>query len=261
VDYTDPFTGAARVRFDEAEANGLARTSSILRYLQDVAWQHSEATGFDRTWYEERGLLWLVRAVEITIEGPARHGDTLTIETQVRGWRRVWAYRTANVQTVAGAPVARARIDWVLLTYAGRPARIPPEITGIAPSDAGFAPAHVESGREPETGVTVGCWTIRPSDIDPMGHVNNAAYVDELERSLLGAGAASEVETLPRTASIEYLRPALPGMTPETRAWRTATGWAWRLVGPDGMDLARAALTYVRAGAGAGPGPRPTNRS
>ncbi len=34
-----------RVRFDECGPDGLARSSALLRYAQDVAWVHSEQHG------------------------------------------------------------------------------------------------------------------------------------------------------------------------------------------------------------------------
>ena len=45
-----------RVRFDEAGPDGLVRTSTLLRYAQDLAAHHSAERGFDRAWYAERGL-------------------------------------------------------------------------------------------------------------------------------------------------------------------------------------------------------------
>ena len=57
----DACSAPYRVRFDEAGPDGLLRTSVLLRYAQDVAWHHSTSRGFDRAWYAERGLAWLVR--------------------------------------------------------------------------------------------------------------------------------------------------------------------------------------------------------
>ncbi len=81
------------MRFDEAGADGHARVSSLVRYVQDLAWQHSDAVGFDRAWYAARGLGWLVRGLELEVLGDAWHGDVLTLTTQVIGWRRMWARR------------------------------------------------------------------------------------------------------------------------------------------------------------------------
>ncbi len=54
-----------RVRFDEAAPDGRLRTSSALRYAQDLAWQHSADRGFDRAWYDEHALTWMVRAARV----------------------------------------------------------------------------------------------------------------------------------------------------------------------------------------------------
>ena len=85
-----------RVRFDEAGPDGLLRTSVLLRYAQDLAWYHSALRGFDRAWYTERRLTWLVRAAEVGVVAPMRVGDELVGTTMVVGWRRVWARRWAG---------------------------------------------------------------------------------------------------------------------------------------------------------------------
>ena len=87
-----------RVRFDEAGPDGRLRTSVLLRYAQDLAWFHSAARGFDRAWYAERGLAWLVRAAEVEVlAGRSRWATSSSGTTQVVGWRRVWARRRTDV--------------------------------------------------------------------------------------------------------------------------------------------------------------------
>src|SRR5262245_66100852 len=79
-----------RVRFDEAGPNGRLRTSGLMRFAQDVAWQHSTALGFGRAWYLERGLTWLVRSAELEVLAPIPMGVDIVSRTQVVGQRRVW---------------------------------------------------------------------------------------------------------------------------------------------------------------------------
>jgi acyl-ACP thioesterase len=75
-----------------------------------------------------------------------------------------------------------------------------------------------------------------------MGHVNNAAYLDILDEvvtAATGRGLAG-----PARMRLEYLRPALPGMTIEATAWRTPAGTGCRLREPGGSaDLLRAIVT------------------
>ena len=63
MDLSLPFARPYRVRFDEAGADGCARPSAIVRYLQDLAWHHSEAAGLDRAWYAARNMGWLVHGL------------------------------------------------------------------------------------------------------------------------------------------------------------------------------------------------------
>ena len=97
-----------RVRFDEAGPDGWMRTSSLLRYAQDVAWRHSEHLGFDRAWYLARGLGWVVRGVELELHAPVPMGQTLRVSTAVVGHRRIWARRLGDVPA-RGRPARGAR--------------------------------------------------------------------------------------------------------------------------------------------------------
>jgi acyl-CoA thioesterase FadM len=118
-----------RVRFDEAGPDGRLRTSVLLRYAQDLAWFHSAERGFDRAWYAERGLAWLVRAAEVAVLAPVHVGDGLVGTTQVVGWRRVWARRRTTFTDVTGDVVAWVHIDWVLLDARGAPTRVPADLS------------------------------------------------------------------------------------------------------------------------------------
>jgi acyl-CoA thioesterase FadM len=92
------FAADYRVRFDEAGPDGRVRTATLLRYAQDVAWRHSEALGFDRAWYAERGLNWVVRGVELEVLRPIAMGTALRVATAVIGHRRIWARRLAEAR-------------------------------------------------------------------------------------------------------------------------------------------------------------------
>ena len=239
-----------RVRFDECAADGLARTSALLRYAQDVAWIHSERLGFDRDWYAARGLTWLVRAARVVVLRAVPLGTTLDVSTTVDGFRKVWARRRTDGRLADGTLAFWAHTDWVIVDARGLPTRVPAEF----PAVYGELPGPFEPGRValPPTpaGAAVHRGLVRPQDVDPLGHVNNAAYLDYLEEALLDSGpaAAAAVAAIPRTVRIEYLLQAVPGTVVTGSTWRDepATGdearWAWRLTDDDGADLARGTL-------------------
>jgi acyl-CoA thioesterase FadM len=231
-----------RVRFDEAGPDGLLRTSVVLRYAQDLAWYHSTQRGFDRAWYAERGLTWLVRAAEVGLEGAVLTGDELIGTTRVVGWRRVWARRRTEFRDTAGALVAWTHIDWVLLDRRGAPTRIPTEFDAAFGAPAATFPlARVDLGETP-TDSRRRSFRVRPQELDPMAHANNAVYADWLEEAVIAAGDEPAVRRIPRLARLEYARAAEPGVDLVASAWRVAHGWSFRLADLDGVDLLRARL-------------------
>jgi acyl-CoA thioesterase FadM len=241
----DGVTVPYRVRFDECGPDGSARTSTLLRYAQDVAWVHSERMGFDRDWYLERGLAWVVRAAELAILCPIRLGATLEVSTAVTGFRRVWARRRTEARLCDGSPVMWCHTDWVMTDARGLPGRVPPEFPAAFTVPPGpFDPGRVPLPPTPPDALITRA-AVRPQDLDPMGHVNNAAYLDYLEEALLGAGeqATSAITATPRTVRLEYLAPAASGALLAGAAWREDVegrdGWAWRLSDADERELAR----------------------
>jgi acyl-ACP thioesterase len=239
----DACSAPFRVRFDEAGPDGLLRTSVLLRYAQDLAWYHSARRGFDRDWYRERGLTWLARAAEVALDASIRVGDELIGTTRVVGWRRVWARRRTEFVDASGAPVAWTHVDWLLLDARGAPTRVPVEFQPVfgAP-DAPFALARVPL-REPPPDAMRSGFAVRPQELDPMDHVNNAVYADWLDEQVIAAGGLAEVRAIPRLARLEYARAAEAGSSVETFTWREAdTGWSCRIADSAGTELLRARL-------------------
>ena len=234
-----------RLRFDECGPDGNVRTSALLRYAQDIAWIHSEGLGFTREWYGERGLAWVVRAVEMVILAPVPLGRTLLFSTAPTGFRRVWGRRRTEARLEDGALVMWGYTDWVMTDHRGMPGRIPAEFpAAFAVPPGTFEPVRVPLPETPPD-ATVLRAVVRPQDLDPMGHVNNAAYLDYLEEALHAAGDPGRrmLVEVPRRVRLEYAAAAAPGAALVGAAWRDRAagdvGWAWRLTDDDGRDLAR----------------------
>lgn len=251
----DPCSAPYRVRFDEAGPDGRLRTSTVLRYAQDLAWFHSASRGFTRAWYAERGLTWLARAAEIGVLADVRVGDELVGTTRVVGWRRVWARRRTEFVDATGALVAWTHVDWVLLDGRGSPTRIPPEFQPVFGTPDGTIALGRVTPPPPPAGVAPVRFTVRPQELDPMDHVNNAVYADWLDEQVVAAGGEAAMRAVPRTVAIEYARAAEPGARVEARTWPAGNGggaggggaegtgaWWCRIADDDGTELLRARL-------------------
>jgi acyl-ACP thioesterase len=237
-----------RVRFDEGGPDGRLRTSTLLRYAQDIAWRHSEDLGFDRGWYQARGLGWVVRGVELELHAPVPMGHTLRLTTAVVGHRRIWARRLGECRLADGTLAARVTTDWVLLDARNRIVRIPAdfgvaflnpevdsEILRVPPPEG--SPAHALR------------LAVRSRDLDPLDHVNNAVYVDWLDEALESAGWPTSAGLDGATLRLEYLASAERGDEVVVDLHEAPGGWSARIRRGDGLDLVRASCApEARAG-------------
>jgi acyl-ACP thioesterase len=231
-----------RVRFDESGPDGNLRGSGFLRYAHDLAWVHSERAGFGREWYGERRLTWLVRAFELDLLEDVVYGDTLTVSTEVLGFRRAWARRRSQfTRTDHERVLATVLVDWMLLDGRGVPVRIPGEILTAFPSASRtpLPPLRVALPGTPDDAFA-SQFAVRLSELDPMGHVNNAAYVDYIDAHLHEAGRSADASRVPRRYRLEFVGSAEPGKGLVGRGWADDSAWCYRLTEAGGRELLRA---------------------
>ncbi len=221
-----------RVRFDEAGPSGEIRTSALLRYAADLAWFHSETRGYGRDWYRERRLAWLVRGVELELLRSIPYGTELVGVTEAVAARKVIARRDTTFSTTGGEPAARLTVDWALTSADGSPTRIPAFFGAVfTMPDATFAPIRVRDQPPPEGEPVTSRFGVRAHELDPMGHVNNAVYLDWAEEAVRGAGdrAVAAVDALPRRWRLEFLGAAAPTAAVRIATWAESSGWACRI--------------------------------
>lgn len=231
-----------RVRFDEAGPDGNLRAAGYLRFAQDLAWIHSESANFGREWYAERRLTWLVRAIELDVLGDVAYGGELSVSTQVVGVRRVWARRRSEFMARgAERPIGVAITDWVLLNANGRPARLPAEIlAAFGPQATEFTPVRLAQP-EPPADAEPRQFTVRRSELDPLGHVNNAAYLDYLDEHYLAVTGRAAL-AVPRRYKAEFIASAEAGMTLGSLGWPAGQSWSYRVADDHGGEVFRASL-------------------
>ena len=235
-----------RIRFDEAGPDGLLRTSGFMRYAQDLAWQHSTGLGFGRAWYAERGLTWLVRAARLVVLQAPEMGTEVGARTEIAGVRRVFARRHGEFRLADGRLAGWVDTDWVLIDSRGAPTRIPP----IFAESFGEGRALEGIGRtplpDPPPDAVHRPVVVRPHELDPMAHANNAVYLDWLEETALAAGppGAAVIAASPRAYRMEFVLAAEAGDALDAAAWLTPEGLAFRLASAGGgPDRFRAIIT------------------
>jgi acyl-ACP thioesterase len=177
------FTASRLVRLGDVLPSGEARLDAIARYLQDIATDDGRDAGIDTD------LAWLVRKTLIALNRRPLMGERLDMETWASGSGARWAERRTTL-SVDGQPVVEAASLWVCVDLATlRPARLPARFWSMY-GDA--VDGRTVSSRLTHPDLPVATladrrpWPLRISDLDVLGHVNNAmtwaAVEDELDR-------------------------------------------------------------------------------
>ncbi len=227
------YTARIRVRHNELDAFGRVYPAAHLRWLAQAAIDASSDAGFDAAYYLTAGAHWLVRRTTFSVLRLVRADTDLDVTTWVADFRRVRSLRRYEIRDVAGTPVVTAATDWVFVDLSGRLRRVPEAMErqfGHGP-ETSLAREPWSAPEPPATpGRAVG--TVRWADLDSLGHVNNAAYLDVLtEATLAVLGDAgwpmdrlAAAGPVPHVASgdIEYLDAAVFGDELATTTWFVA---------------------------------------
>ncbi|HSL77038.1 MAG TPA: hypothetical protein VK867_08845, partial [Candidatus Limnocylindrales bacterium] len=138
--------------------------------------------------------------------------------------------------------VAWTHVDWVLLDGRGAPTRVPDDFDkDFWAPQADFALGRVALPAPPED-VETASIEVRPQELDPMDHVNNAVYADWVDERIIGLGGGADVRAIPRTVRLEYARAVEAGSTALAEAWRDKSGWSCVIRDTSGNDHLRARL-------------------
>lgn len=185
----------------------------------------------------DRGFGWLVRRTLIDTTTPARLGEPVEVQTWCTGIGRSWAERRTRLVGARGARIDAVSL-WVQIDLArDRPARIAADFTDAYADAAGgrVVSARLALSAPGPAVASLGRWAVRRTDLDPYGHVNNAATWSFLEE-------AAKLDTSERIgrAQMEYTQPVeAQGQDPRMVSTLDETGLAAWLV--DGDDVLAAA--------------------
>jgi acyl-ACP thioesterase len=161
----------------------------VARYLQDVASDDVDETGWGAPEH-----LWVVRHLRIEFVAPPVADDVVELTTWSSGSATLAASRRMSL---AGDRGGRIELDsvWVHLGPDARPARIG-DFGPYAESTGGRVVSTRLELPAPAGDATRTPWPLRATDVDVLGHVNNAAYWHAVEQALAVAGGPDPARAL-----------------------------------------------------------------
>ncbi len=163
------------------DATGRVRLDALARYLQDAAIDDVDETGWGAPDH-----LWVLRSIRVDVVRPFLEDRAVELETWCSS---VAALAAGRRWSVAGDRGGAIEVDsvWIHLGPDARPARLD-GFEVYAESTRGRRSSTKLELPGPPPGLAHIPWSLRSSDLDLAGHVNNAAYWQAVEMRQALAG-------------------------------------------------------------------------
>lgn len=166
---------------------GRLKASRILAFLQDVAGDHSAILGTDQNQLMDKNLFWAVIRHRVQISRLPLSGEKLRIETWPMPTTRTAYPRSTIAYDGQGNECFRSISLWILMDAGSRamvlPCKSGVEVNGLLRGNELRAPSSILPREMPECQER----TVRYTDLDINGHMNNCRYLDWVEDLLPSA--------------------------------------------------------------------------
>ena len=165
---------------------------SVFKLLQEAAIKHADQFAAGTRAMAARGESWVLNRVAAAISRYPRYEEALRVETWSSGIRSFKGFRDFRIYC-GSELIGSASSLWLYVALQTRSlTRVPEEIARGFPTRAGavFHPELDKLALAPPSAPTTHRTrvSVRYSDVDGNGHVNNTAYLDYLQTALARGG-------------------------------------------------------------------------
>jgi acyl-ACP thioesterase len=233
--FPEEFTLEATVSYGNVDRDQRLSLRGLFQLLQEAAIKHADCFDSGTRAKATRGESWVLHRLAAEVHRYPRYEEAIRVVTWSSGIRAFKGYRDFRVYCGSDL-AASASTVWLYVNLETKAlSRVPREVAGRFPSrpEGVFCPELEKIALEPARMDGMGLdVTLRYSDIDGNGHVNNTTYWDCLQTALVRA----EKPQRPSRLRVEFLREIAPeaekvSVFLEPRGGETA----FALAGPSGL--------------------------
>ncbi len=169
------------VRGFECGPEGRMHMLHFCNYLQDIADRHASELGVGIQHLWEQRLAWVLTRLRLVIRDLPSNNQTFTLQTWPVMANKLYTWRQFRLLDNDGRPIVRGASAWVVINVDERAVvRMPQAVRDIIPPEN--APEELPLGEDPsktppvthELSDAIVPFRARLSDLDLLGHVNNA---------------------------------------------------------------------------------------
>jgi acyl-ACP thioesterase len=170
----------------EVDDDFVLRPRYLINCLQEAASFHSRQAGHATADLLKKQKAWVLYRLAIKIDSPPLYGSKLETITWHKGSRAFRSYRDFEIRQ-AGKKIVSASSLWLYIDLSKKKIlKVPKDVSGsYTVEDQSALDIDMDKWKfaapvknPPDLSMSV---AVRPSDYDPVGHVNNAVYLDYVE--------------------------------------------------------------------------------
>jgi acyl-ACP thioesterase len=168
------------VRSYETDPYGRLQPRILCQLLQEAATLHADQLGVAVDLLIESGVAWVLSTLHLEMARWPGADEVITITTWPEAADRLFTERRFEIVDASDIMIGHAVTLWLVLDLERRrPVRLPPLVVDRLREhvlgDAPIRGAQLDPPTEPQRELA---FTVRRSDLDLAGHVNNTSYVE-----------------------------------------------------------------------------------
>ena len=226
------------------DGSGHLSVTGALDIFMDTATLHEDAFGLGVYKMMDMGLYWIIGKNRVRFLKRPAMMDRVRVRTWFTEPSRLYGNREYVLEDKEGNPLVIGETEWLVATEGCKkimPIKeyITPEI--VSPKGRLFDDRMRKVAKDFSDGFDAGIYTVSPTDVDFVGHMNNAAY----SRAVMSFIPSSELAGRGiREVEIFYSLQCKEGDALSIKRRNTETGTEFGAFLPDGSTVMTARFTY-----------------